>query len=51
MKFFDWLEENYGIDRYEWDENYSYSDGQGKEIWEDYEYCMEKLEQGVLNND
>lgn len=36
-KFFDWLQEEYGIDWYEWDENYSHSSGQGKEIVEDYE--------------
>ena len=44
MDFFEWLEDNYGIDRHDWDENYDTTRAQGKEIWEDYEYCMEQKE-------
>ena len=37
LLFFAWLEEKYGITYFDWDENYSSSEGQGKEIVEEYE--------------
>lgn len=40
--FFQWLLETYGIDWYTWDENYSPSDGQGKEIMQEYEEYLQE---------
>lgn len=42
MSFVEWLLEVQGISWNEWDENYSPSSGQGKEIYAEYEEYMEK---------
>lgn len=37
LTFKQWLQEVWGIDWYDWDENYNPGDGQGKEIVEEYD--------------